>query len=59
VIPWLRHLGVRVTEARRAAEHCDTPDASLEERVRAALSFLAPARPQGVRRAENGLSAST
>lgn len=40
VIPWLRGLGVRVDDARRAAELCaDIPDAPLEERVRRALSF--------------------
>jgi hypothetical protein len=43
VIPWLRRLGFRADEARRASAHCESmPDASLEERVRAALSFLAP-----------------
>ncbi len=49
VIPWLRALGFRATEARRAAERCEAiPDAPLEERVRFALSSLAPrtsARP--------------
>jgi 5-methylcytosine-specific restriction endonuclease McrA len=43
VTPWLRHLGIRAEAARRAAKHCESlPDAPLEERVRAALSFLAP-----------------
>jgi RuvA, C-terminal domain len=43
VIPWLRHLGFRADEARRAAARCEAiPDASLEERVRLALSFLSP-----------------
>jgi hypothetical protein len=51
VVPWLRRLGFRMEEARRAAELCDgRPDAPLEERVRLALSSLAPAsarkRPQ-------------
>ena len=46
VVPWLRALGFRADEARRAAERCDEiPDAPLEQRVRAALSFLSPARP--------------
>jgi len=41
VVPWLRALGFRADEARRAAAHCETiPDASLEERVRLALSCL-------------------
>jgi len=39
VVPWLRALGFSAAEARRAAERCEhVPDASLEERVRAALS---------------------
>jgi 5-methylcytosine-specific restriction endonuclease McrA len=43
VIPWLRHLGFRAEEARRAAVHCEAiAHATLEERVRAALSFLSP-----------------
>ena len=38
VIPWLRGLGLRAEEARRAAEPCQAiPDAPLEERVRYAL----------------------
>jgi hypothetical protein len=38
VVPWLRALGLRVEEARRAAEPCQAiPDASLEERLRCAL----------------------
>jgi hypothetical protein len=38
VVPWLRALGLRVDEARRAAEPCGAiPDAPLEERVRYAL----------------------
>ncbi|MFI5370956.1 MAG: HNH endonuclease [Candidatus Eisenbacteria bacterium] len=45
VTPWLRALGFRADEARRAAARCEAiPDASLEERVRVALSSLAPAR---------------
>jgi 5-methylcytosine-specific restriction endonuclease McrA len=43
VIPWLRQLGYSQSEARARAERCETmPDASLEERVRAALSFVSP-----------------
>ncbi len=43
VIPWLRGLGFRADEARRAATACDDmPDAPLEARVRAALASLAP-----------------
>src|SRR5438093_13745670 len=43
VIPWLRRLGFRTDEARRAAAVCESiPEASLEERVRLALSVLQP-----------------
>ena len=39
----LRTLGFRAGEARRAAAYCATlPDATLEDRVRTALSFLCP-----------------
>jgi hypothetical protein len=39
VVPWLRALGFSAAEARRAAALCeDIPDASLEDRVRRALS---------------------
>ena len=39
VIPWLRQLGFRADEARRAAAACESlPGAPLEERVRVALS---------------------
>jgi hypothetical protein len=42
VIPWLRRLGFRADEARRAAALCEAiPDAPLEERVRLALSCFA------------------
>jgi hypothetical protein len=38
VVPWLRVLGLRAEEARRAAEPCQAiPDATLEERLRCAL----------------------
>ena len=43
VTPWLRKLGFRVEETRRAAAHCaDYRDASLEQRVVIALRFLGP-----------------
>jgi 5-methylcytosine-specific restriction endonuclease McrA len=43
VVPWLRQLGYRADQAKRAAAHCETlATASLEDRVRAALKFLAP-----------------
>ena len=45
VIPWLRSLGFRGEEAREGARLCAAiPAASLEERVRYALSRLAPNR---------------
>jgi hypothetical protein len=41
VVPWLRALGLRADEARRAAARCEAiPDAPIEERVRCALSGL-------------------
>ncbi len=51
VVPWLRRLGFRADETRRAAALCENiPDASLEERVRVALSYFhtrasSPAQP--------------
>jgi len=49
VIPWLRHLGMRAEEARRAAAACeDMPEASLEERLRRALRCSAMASPRRV-----------
>ncbi|MBI5711300.1 MAG: hypothetical protein HZC42_13530, partial [Candidatus Eisenbacteria bacterium] len=51
VIPWLRRLGFRADEARRAATRCESvPDASLEERVRVALSCFAKAPQAGAAR---------
>jgi hypothetical protein len=46
VVPWLRALGLRLDEARRAAARCEAiPDATLEARLRCALSgFARPAR---------------
>jgi hypothetical protein len=51
LIPWLMQLGFKRSEARRAAAQCGCgPEAPLEERVKAALSFLSPAvRSRGVR----------
>jgi 5-methylcytosine-specific restriction endonuclease McrA len=49
VIPWLRSLGFRLEQARRAAEHCETlGELSLEERVRAAIDFLTPSHRRPV-----------
>lgn len=44
IVPWLRTLGYRADQAQRAARHCDQmPEwTTLEERVKAALRFLAP-----------------
>ena len=58
LIPCLRHLGFRTDEARRAAAYCDSlGDVSLEARVRAALSFLAPRG--GVRRFTGSAAAAS
>ena len=51
VVPWLRRLGFRAQEARRAAAWCERiPEATLEERVREALSVLAPRRTSNLPR---------
>jgi len=43
VIPYLRELGCRADEARRAAQRCEAiPDAPLKERVRLAVRQLGP-----------------
>jgi DNA-binding transcriptional MerR regulator len=43
VIPWLKRLGFRDNEIRRAVALCSTsPEATLEERVRLALLHLGP-----------------
>ncbi|HYM80780.1 MAG TPA: hypothetical protein VEY91_05120 [Candidatus Limnocylindria bacterium] len=48
VVPWLRQLGFRADQARHAAKLCERiPDASLEERVRVALSFFYPRQGHG------------
>ncbi|MEO5988737.1 MAG: hypothetical protein ABIU54_01360, partial [Candidatus Eisenbacteria bacterium] len=45
VVPYLRALGFRVDEAKRGAAMCDAmPDASLEARVRFAISGLGRGR---------------
>ena len=56
VVPWLRALGFRVEDARRAAVQCESfPDPSLEERVRRAVAFLAArAMKQDFRRVDTG-----
>jgi len=57
IIPCLRQLGFRVEEARQAAAYCESmKGTSLEARVRAALSFLAPRA--GVRRLAIGAAAT-
>jgi Holliday junction resolvasome RuvABC DNA-binding subunit len=46
VIAPLRVLGFRAEEARHAAALCEAiPEASLEERVRRALSYFHPLQP--------------
>jgi hypothetical protein len=56
VVPWLRQLGFSAGEARRAAALCeDMPHASLEERVRVALSY---SHMRGTRAVRAGLSAA-
>ena len=59
VMAGLRELGFRADQARRAAEFAETlPDATLEERMRAALKFLCPrTRSQG--RFESSAAAPT
>ena len=59
VMAGLRELGFRADQARRAAEFSETlPDATLEERMRAALKFLCPrTRSQG--RFESSAAAPT
>jgi hypothetical protein len=43
VIPWLRQLGFKADEARKAAELCESiPDATLEQRVKRALTGWLP-----------------
>ena len=43
VVPWLRAMRIPADQARQAAQRCEAmPDASLEERVKAALSCFGP-----------------
>jgi hypothetical protein len=59
VVPWLRRLGFSASEARQAAARCESmPDASLEERVRAALSLFGGRTTRGGR-AVAGAEAAT
>ena len=46
VVPWLRKLGCGLENAREAAAYCATmpPEATMEERIRAALRFLSARR---------------
>jgi len=54
----MRNLGFRAEEARRAAAFCESmPDASLETRVRRALSYLVPRRPTSAREPAPGPAA--
>jgi hypothetical protein len=54
VVPWLRRLGFRADEARRAAALCDDiPNAP--ERVRVALSFFG-SKPSFQGRAAHGVA---
>jgi 5-methylcytosine-specific restriction endonuclease McrA len=56
VVPWLRALGFRLDESRRAAAACDRlEDATLEQRVRVAIASLAP---PGARRTTHFASSS-
>jgi hypothetical protein len=49
VIPWLRQLGFRADEARRAAMQCESAhDAPLDARVRLALASLAPSNARRI-----------
>jgi len=59
IMAGLRELGFRADQARRAAEFSETlPDATLEQRMRAALKFLCPrTRSQG--RFESSAAAPT
>ena len=59
VMAGLRELGFRADQARRAAEFAGTiPDATLEQRMRAALKFLCP-RTRSRGRFESSAAAPT
>ena len=54
VVPWLRALGFNAAEARRAAERCaDMHGASIEERVRTALTCFRVRAARVVRAAQD------
>jgi hypothetical protein len=52
VVPWLRQLGCGLEDAREAAAYCATmpPEATMEERIRAALRFLSRRRGRAEKR---------
>jgi hypothetical protein len=52
VVPWLRQLGCGLEDAREAAAYCATmpPEATMEERIRAALRFLSRGRGRAEKR---------
>jgi hypothetical protein len=55
VVPWLRQLGTRLDDARRAAAYCESiPDAPLEQRVKTALGYLAASRARVVKHMGDG-----
>ena len=57
VVPWLRALGLSADEARRAAARAEAvPDASLEQRVRLALTCFGPRTTSDSRVAPLGAS---
>jgi len=60
VVPWLRSLGVRAEQAKRAAEAvAHLVDAPLEERVKAAFAFHGSVRFPGMRRGFGGAAVAT
>jgi 5-methylcytosine-specific restriction endonuclease McrA len=46
VVPWLRHMGCRLEDAREASAYCESlpPETTVEDRLRAALRFLSTRR---------------
>ena len=60
VVPWLRHLGCRLEEAREAAAYCETlpAETSLEDRIRAALRFLTARRGTAAKAAKTAKTAA-
>jgi len=61
VVPWLRQLGCGLEDAREAAAYCATmpPEATMEERIRAALRFLSARRRRSATPAGPGRSAGS